>query len=339
MLEIYNDKVRDLANPLDREKINRSGPSSSAADLKIRNHPDTGAYVAGLTLNPIANYAEAMRLITEGLEARTESATVLNHTSSRAHTIFSITIKKTALSDDLFDSAGKPKLITTTSKINLVDLAGSERVKNKSPGSAAAHINDSSAVPSSAGAGGGGMGSPTPKKLTAAQLAKSKKQVEEGINVNKSLTVLGKCILALTMRASGSKIHVPFRDSTLTFLLKESLQGNSRTFMVWMDGVDHGISFSLSLSQTPPRNRLSVIDHLCCVMFLLNSLRISVHPPPNTIKLCPRFVSHNWPNRFALKPSSIARVMNASNSNSKPRSNVCVNPCLRRNCRTPNTKR
>ncbi len=44
--------------------------------------------------------------------------------------------------------------------------------------------------------------------------------------------MLGKCILALTMRAAGSKIHVPFRDSTLTFLLKESLQGNSRTFMV-----------------------------------------------------------------------------------------------------------
>eukprot|EP00656_Telonema_subtile_P013496 TRINITY_DN1685_c0_g1_i2.p2 TRINITY_DN1685_c0_g1~~TRINITY_DN1685_c0_g1_i2.p2 ORF type:complete len:186 (-),score=53.23 TRINITY_DN1685_c0_g1_i2:119-676(-) len=50
----------------------------------------------------------------------------------------------------------------------------------------------------------------------------------EGIEINKSLTALGNVISAL---AEGRK-HVPFRDSVLTCLLRESLGGNSRTAML-----------------------------------------------------------------------------------------------------------
>ncbi|EGD83650.1 hypothetical protein PTSG_04256 [Salpingoeca rosetta] len=85
-----------------------------------------------------------------------------------------------------------------SSKINLVDLAGSER--------------------------------------TSATKATGQRLVEGG-NINKSLTTLGLCISALAERSSPSKKKkkghfIPYRDSVLTWLLKESLGGNSKTIMV-----------------------------------------------------------------------------------------------------------
>ncbi|KAK0093085.1 hypothetical protein PV326_014339 [Microctonus aethiopoides] len=51
---------------------------------------------------------------------------------------------------------------------------------------------------------------------------------KEGANINKSLLALGNCINNL---AEGVK-HIPYRDSKLTRLLKDSLGGNCRTVMI-----------------------------------------------------------------------------------------------------------
>uniref|UniRef100_A0A671KPY3 Kinesin-like protein KIF1C n=1 Tax=Sinocyclocheilus anshuiensis TaxID=1608454 RepID=A0A671KPY3_9TELE len=81
------------------------------------------------------------------------------------------------------------------SKISLVDLAGSERA-------------DSS--------GAKGM------------------RLKEGANINKSLTTLGKVISALADMGSKKRRSdfIPYRDSVLTWLLRENLGGNSRTAMI-----------------------------------------------------------------------------------------------------------
>ncbi|GMK54644.1 hypothetical protein CspeluHIS016_0112300 [Cutaneotrichosporon spelunceum] len=84
------------------------------------------------------------------------------------------------------------------SKISLVDLAGSERQ-------------------ASTGATG--------------------TRLKEGANINKSLTTLGKVIAALANASEGKgrkkkEEFVPYRDSVLTWLLKESLGGNSKTAMI-----------------------------------------------------------------------------------------------------------
>lgn len=50
----------------------------------------------------------------------------------------------------------------------------------------------------------------------------------EGANINRSLLALGNCINSL---AGGLK-HVPYRDSKLTRLLKDSLGGNCQTVMI-----------------------------------------------------------------------------------------------------------
>nr|XP_033772563.1 kinesin-like protein KIF14 [Geotrypetes seraphini]XP_033772564.1 kinesin-like protein KIF14 [Geotrypetes seraphini]XP_033772565.1 kinesin-like protein KIF14 [Geotrypetes seraphini] len=96
-----------------------------------------------------------------------------------------------------------------TSRINLVDLAGSERC----------------AVSQASG-----------------------EQLKEGISINKSLLTLGKVISALSEHSqTRRKTFIPYRESVLTWLLKESLGGNSKTAMIaTISPADSNIEESLS---------------------------------------------------------------------------------------------
>ena len=57
-------------------------------------------------------------------------------------------------------------------------------------------------------------------------------RLKEASAINKSLSCLGKVINALVDREHGKASHVPFRDSKLTFLLKDTWGGNSKTCLV-----------------------------------------------------------------------------------------------------------
>lgn len=75
-------------------------------------------------------------------------------------------------------------------------------------------------------------------KLNFVDLAGSERQkqtsaagerLKEAANINKSLTVLG---LVINTLSESPRKFIPYRDSKLTFLLRESLGGNSRSFMI-----------------------------------------------------------------------------------------------------------
>uniref|UniRef100_A0A8B9LFP5 Kinesin family member 13B n=1 Tax=Astyanax mexicanus TaxID=7994 RepID=A0A8B9LFP5_ASTMX len=68
----------------------------------------------------------------------------------------------------------------------------------------------------------------------AAKTGAAGERLKEGSNINKSLTTLGLVISALADQGAGKNKNkfVPYRDSVLTWLLKDSLGGNSRTAMV-----------------------------------------------------------------------------------------------------------
>lgn len=61
-------------------------------------------------------------------------------------------------------------------------------------------------------------------------------RLKEGALINKSLTTLGRVIAALALASSGTgktnAEKIPYRDSVLTWLLKDSLGGNSKTAMI-----------------------------------------------------------------------------------------------------------
>ncbi|XP_015669216.1 kinesin-like protein KIF1A isoform X1 [Protobothrops mucrosquamatus] len=164
-------------------------------NLRVREHPLLGPYVEDLSKLAVTSYNDIQDLMDSGNKARTVAATNMNETSSRSHAVFNIifTQKRHDAETD----------ITTekVSKISLVDLAGSERAD-------------------STGAKG--------------------TRLKEGANINKSLTTLGKVISALAEMDSGPNKNkkkkktdfVPYRDSVLTWLLRENLGGNSRTAMV-----------------------------------------------------------------------------------------------------------
>ena len=58
--------------------------------------------------------------------------------------------------------------------------------------------------------------------------------LQEAMKINQSLSALGNCINALStsLGARGKTVHVPYRDSKLTHLLKEALGGNSKTTLL-----------------------------------------------------------------------------------------------------------
>ena len=113
MLEIYNEKVQDLLVP-----INKRPPSG----LKIRESKALGVFVADLTKYPVSSYEEISNKMDEGYQNRTIGSTLMNNTSSRAHTIVTVEFKQV-------QAVGKTKS-EKLSKINLVDLAGSERANS-----------------------------------------------------------------------------------------------------------------------------------------------------------------------------------------------------------------
>ncbi|XP_035379961.1 kinesin-like protein KIF1A isoform X5 [Electrophorus electricus] len=165
-------------------------------NLRVREHPLLGPYVEDLSKLAVMSYNDIQDLMDSGNKARTVAATNMNETSSRSHAVFNIIFTQRRHDSETDNVSEK------VSKISLVDLAGSERAD-------------------STGAKG--------------------TRLKEGANINKSLTTLGKVISALAEVDSGSNKNkkkkkvesfIPYRDSVLTWLLRENLGGNSRTAMV-----------------------------------------------------------------------------------------------------------
>lgn len=110
MVEIYNEQVQDLlVPPKDRPK----------KGLEIRESQQLGIYIAGVSRRPVDSYASIEAVVEEGTENRTVGATLMNATSSRAHTVLTIEFKQ------VYQAAGQQG--QKLSLINLVDLAGSEK--------------------------------------------------------------------------------------------------------------------------------------------------------------------------------------------------------------------
>ena len=169
LLEVYNEKVRDLLNQ-------QTGPNGKEIEITV-----TSKKVVGNIVCQTSSEEEVLAILKDAQKRRCVKATGSNDESSRSHMLFTIHFD-VELSDGTVRNG----------KLNVCDLAGSERLDK-----------------SGTNAVGGAL-------------------LKETQNINKSLCVLSNVIERLQ---AGDK-NIPFRESKLTFLLKDSLSGNSKTLAI-----------------------------------------------------------------------------------------------------------
>lgn len=217
-VELYNNVFRDLLvgfdngkEKKDNEKGNPNSNSNSNPnnDIKIRSHPTSGVFLSVPPSSPQLHHptttaAHALSLISFGSQNRSFRSTGCNDISSRSHTILTFTVESQLRS-------GTTTRELRLGRLHLVDLAGSERLSSS--------------------------------KVTAKSGG-----LQETKSINLSLAALGNVLSALSHNAVLSKskstntttpsstqsqpMQVPYRDSKLTHLLKDSLGGNSKTLMI-----------------------------------------------------------------------------------------------------------
>ncbi|XP_015184985.1 PREDICTED: kinesin-like protein KIF16B isoform X4 [Polistes dominula] len=189
----YRTEVSFLEIHNERVKDLLKIDQTQSHSLRVREHPKRGPYVQDLSSHLVYDYSDIQECMVRGNTHRTTASTNMNDVSSRSHAIFTITFVQAGFSEGNMPSE-------TVSKVHLVDLAGSERAN-------------------ATGATG--------------------QRLKEGAHINKSLVTLGSVISALAeVSSSGDSssskrnVFIPYRDSVLTWLLKDSLGGNSKTIMI-----------------------------------------------------------------------------------------------------------
>ncbi|XP_031568167.1 kinesin-like protein KIF27 isoform X9 [Actinia tenebrosa] len=192
-IEIYLEELRDL---LDLE--------TSSKDIHIRENEKGDTVLIGATEQLVETIDEVMSYLDTGSAARHTGITNMNEASSRSHAIFTLYISQKPMADLNEEDMFAANQQTTDqeqdtdysdykyAKFHFVDLAGSERAVRT-----------------------GNVG----------------ERFKESVQINSGLLSLGNVISALADHRKKA-LHVPYRDSKVTRLLKDSLGGNARTVMI-----------------------------------------------------------------------------------------------------------
>ncbi|XP_061451905.1 kinesin-like protein KIF7 isoform X2 [Rhineura floridana] len=171
---------------------------TASKDIQIREDDKGNIVLHAVKETEVEGLDEVLSLLEMGNMAKHTGATHINRKSSRSHSIFTVTMEQRRSAGRLTRLALQEKFLVPasgqvlSSKFHFVDLAGSERVMKT-----------------------GNTG----------------ERLKESIQINSSLLALGNVISALgDPRRKGT--HIPYRDSKITRILKDSLGGNAKTVMI-----------------------------------------------------------------------------------------------------------
>lgn len=182
----------EIYNETIRDLLGDDYPNCPYGGLKLLENEKERVTIDKVTLKRPTSVEEVMSLVMLGNDRRSTSFTERNSVSSRSHLVLQINVGRNERGTDIDVANSIVRQCSTSATLSIIDLAGSEK----------ASVNRG-------------------------------QRMKEGANINKSLLALSGCISALCQRpVRGVRVHVPYRDSKLTRLLKFSLGGNCRTVMI-----------------------------------------------------------------------------------------------------------
>ncbi|XP_033922034.1 LOW QUALITY PROTEIN: kinesin-like protein KIF7, partial [Melopsittacus undulatus] len=169
---------------------------TASKDIQIREDDKGNIVLCGVKESEVEGLDEVLSLLEMGNTAKHTGATHINKQSSRSHTIFTVTMEQRRGAGRIPLHRQPPSIPASgqvlVSKFHFVDLAGSERI---------------------------------------VKTGNTGERLKESIQINSGLLALGNVISALGDPRRKSS-HIPYRDSKITRILKDSLGGNAQTVMI-----------------------------------------------------------------------------------------------------------
>ncbi|VAH02425.1 unnamed protein product [Triticum turgidum subsp. durum] len=212
--EIYGGKLYDLL--------------SDRRHLLMREDGKKQVCIVGLQEFEVSDVQVVREYIERGNAARSTGSTGANEESSRSHAILQLAVKKhiivTETRRQRDRDANEAKNTKAVGKISFIDLAGSERGADTTDNDRQTRCYFCPQIH-------------LPIIFPNINLVQLHNLLTcicyyhiriEGAEINKSLLALKECIRAL----DNDQIHIPFRGSKLTEVLRDSFVGNSRTVMI-----------------------------------------------------------------------------------------------------------
>ncbi|MGH0150841.1 UNVERIFIED_CONTAM: hypothetical protein FKN15_044396 [Acipenser sinensis] len=190
--------------------------------MHIREDEKGNTVIVGARESLVETADEVISLLESGNAARHTGTTQMNKHSSRSHTIFTITVGQKGPKSEADQLLDGPRdsFQLISLKFHFVDLAGSER---------------------------------------AAKTGNTGERFKESIQINSGLLALGNVISALGDPKRKS-LHVPYRDTKITRILKDSLGGNTKTVMITCISPS-SLNFDESLNSLKYANRAKNIKN------------------------------------------------------------------------------
>ena len=255
-----NHSVSAMSTPSSYYKPQISTPQqqhqgqNQGESLKVREHPIFGPYIENLQKVEVFTSEEVLRLIARGLSNRSTAKTHWNAHSSRSHTIVTLELSPSKLDQSIHILSPPTKVLipqvhkhinipntpysnpyhsiqkksvsselhhdhSSLVRVQMVDLAGSEKDPSGKDDDNNSHVsmhNSHSGI---------GM-----NRSDSASYGGSEKEKIELKHIRKSLTTLGFIIKSLARGASPKTM--PYRDTVLTYLMKDALNGTNHTTLL-----------------------------------------------------------------------------------------------------------
>lgn len=189
-VEIYGNDVVDLL---------RDGETCGQSRVAAQRYVLDGSAEVN-----VKNIEETQHLLQRGELQKRTASTAMNTRSSRAHSLFILTLRQTCVSNGMI----------VLSRLFLADLGGSEQLKKSQP------YIDSRLLT------GTNQSQEVLEKMAYATSTNTQR-VKEAVYINLGLLALKRCVQALQ-----SKAHTPYSDSKLTMLLSTGLGGDSKTAVI-----------------------------------------------------------------------------------------------------------